>query len=622
MPITIKSSLMQYRDSNGDYVGVDAVSERTTAEYLSAIEDKGETTLDSIPEDYTTLNNEVEDLKSALNNVGIDVLPLYKGKVSIVDGEYSYNTSNNYTMYLPDTYGLCVKAGDMIVVTPFENTTLSGYIIYANKVQLFSKKDYISGYVFQQDYDNIVINVGSSTSIANSNPNTGKITVYRISKTKYIDILKKKIAYLDDKQKLTNLFDGLYSNQQYDASTGDAGVNNSAKYVSGINPISVSSGDVITFADFPIVFKYIYVLYYGANGFISYKTIGYASGLPYSVTIPSGTTYFRFEISFENATDASEVPIIGIYKNSILGINGETSNIGLEMLGSSRIPNDRYISDLTFIGQYLCCFSSSNDAHTEYGPLEIMSVDFEHYALTSYKALFHNFGHCNTVDYCEETDTLILGNGGNSSNTEPNQIYIIKDATSSILGAEQSTNISLANVALVIDINDAGLDWGKQLNVCWAYANHGRHDLAFAISNSGNIQTIRLILLGRGQNELDYGTIIAAEDDEFNGTFSILNTWTRAYESSIANQGTQYYKGHLYEAYGHGKIAFDKMTLLNDGSTHSNFVTNPVFDGTGTEVWFDPEGCAIKDGVLFSGTMEVQSGSYPYELRKIGMFHI
>lgn len=67
MPITIKSSLMQYRDSNGDYVGVDAVSERTTAEYLSAIEEKGETTLESIPEDYTVLSDDVENLKGAFD---------------------------------------------------------------------------------------------------------------------------------------------------------------------------------------------------------------------------------------------------------------------------------------------------------------------------------------------------------------------------------------------------------------------------------------------------------------------------------------------------------------------------------------------------------------------------
>ena len=290
------------------------------------------------------------------------------------------------------------------------------------------------------------------------------------------------------------------------------------------------------------------------------------------------------------------------------------------MFGASQIPNSIFASDLTFIDQYLCVFGSSSDDHTDYGPLEIMSVDFDNYTLTSYKTLHHNFGHCNTVDYCKETDTLILGNGGQTSNTEHNQIYIIKDATTSIINAAQDDNISLSSVALVIDINNAGLDWGKQLNVCWAYANHGKHDLAFAISNNGITQTIRLILLGRGQNELDYGTIVSAEDDEFNGTFSIVNEWTRAYNASIANQGTQYYKGHLYEAYGHRKIAFDKMTLLDDGSIRSEFITNPVFDGTGAEIQFDPEGCAIKNGLMFSGTMEIQGGSYPYNLRKISMF--
>lgn len=68
MPITIKSSRMQYRKSNGDYVGVDAVSERKTAEMIADIEEKGEETIDSIPSDYTTLSNDVRYLKSATGN--------------------------------------------------------------------------------------------------------------------------------------------------------------------------------------------------------------------------------------------------------------------------------------------------------------------------------------------------------------------------------------------------------------------------------------------------------------------------------------------------------------------------------------------------------------------------
>ena len=89
MPITIKSSRMQYRKSNGDYVGVDAVSERKTSEYVSDIESTGSATQsaieqtastardaidtkaqqarDSIPSDYTTLSDDVSDLKSAIN---------------------------------------------------------------------------------------------------------------------------------------------------------------------------------------------------------------------------------------------------------------------------------------------------------------------------------------------------------------------------------------------------------------------------------------------------------------------------------------------------------------------------------------------------------------------------
>ena len=74
MPITIKAANVKYKDSSGNYVGVNSVSDNTTAEQIAqietaasvqkdAIEDKGEEVLASIPSDYTALSEEVDTLK-------------------------------------------------------------------------------------------------------------------------------------------------------------------------------------------------------------------------------------------------------------------------------------------------------------------------------------------------------------------------------------------------------------------------------------------------------------------------------------------------------------------------------------------------------------------------------
>lgn len=82
MPYTIKSANMKYKNNNGEYVGINAISDNTTDDQIAAIESagassaatqeaaieaKGEEVLESIPQDYTTLSAEVTDLKNDLN---------------------------------------------------------------------------------------------------------------------------------------------------------------------------------------------------------------------------------------------------------------------------------------------------------------------------------------------------------------------------------------------------------------------------------------------------------------------------------------------------------------------------------------------------------------------------
>lgn len=70
MPITIHTNKLQVKNSNGEYDIIDAVSDTTVAEHLAAVESaiqtKGAETLASIPESYTNLSNDIDELKNAL----------------------------------------------------------------------------------------------------------------------------------------------------------------------------------------------------------------------------------------------------------------------------------------------------------------------------------------------------------------------------------------------------------------------------------------------------------------------------------------------------------------------------------------------------------------------------
>ena len=70
MPITIKSTELKYKNpSTGQYQGIDAVAERTTSEQCALIEAKGAETIASIPSDYTTLSDTVDDLTSDVSDL-------------------------------------------------------------------------------------------------------------------------------------------------------------------------------------------------------------------------------------------------------------------------------------------------------------------------------------------------------------------------------------------------------------------------------------------------------------------------------------------------------------------------------------------------------------------------
>lgn len=86
MPVTIKSAYIKYKDSLGQYVGIDSVAETSTAEQVAAIEAKGEEVLESIPADYS-------ELSEAVTNPDTNTLfaaDAEEGQIIVADGNGSW----------------------------------------------------------------------------------------------------------------------------------------------------------------------------------------------------------------------------------------------------------------------------------------------------------------------------------------------------------------------------------------------------------------------------------------------------------------------------------------------------------------------------------------------------
>ena len=127
MSVTIKSANLKYKNQQGEYVGVNSISDNSTAEQLAAIasagstqlstigtagwtqinaiEDKGAETLASIPDDYTTLSENVTELKSAIDSINDSIFEQYNlsikqtDKLNISPSTGYWNLNNNCSAY-------------------------------------------------------------------------------------------------------------------------------------------------------------------------------------------------------------------------------------------------------------------------------------------------------------------------------------------------------------------------------------------------------------------------------------------------------------------------------------------------------------------------------------------
>ena len=275
-------------------------------------------------------------------------------------------------------------------------------------------------------------------------------------------------------------------------------------------------------------------------------------------------------------------------------------------------------SDYTVVGDMFLSFSSGDDELAANGQIRVVTYgDGFDRPKTDIATMYHRLGHCNTVDYNEENDCLILGNGSGSYSLA-GKIYIIPRFRSLIESGEfysPDTPLTLDNSnAIVIDCSSYGL--GSKFNVIWGERNLTKNNIAYLITakygtktpqtDGGDNGTIRRLLLGTGTNQLPYGSFTPAGDDEFNGTFAILDVYTQpgtTYEN--ANQGSCYFNGRIYACIGHDSEWVWVMDL--DSHTHRIWYDEykqRSFNDDGTvmgDTQANTTGICYHDGYFFIG---------------------
>lgn len=217
-------------------------------------------------------------------------------------------------------------------------------------------------------------------------------------------------------------------------------------------------------------------------------------------------------------------------------------------------------------------------------------------------------GHVNTIDYDVDNDCLLIGNGGGSSSTQPNRIYVFNKASS-------YRNYVMANKNMItIDVSKD--DWGKQLNCIWintdlicCITNYEKNNMeAYAVGNpnmiNGNTRSfIRIVQLGKGIMDLGNGELLNVGENEYNGTYRVLKTYERPYGKGKANNDCMWYENQIWERWNeistYGFNIFITELSDQDDSAPISEITIPFITKEGEPLSAEGEGICYYNGYIY-----------------------
>lgn len=260
-------------------------------------------------------------------------------------------------------------------------------------------------------------------------------------------------------------------------------------------------------------------------------------------------------------------------------------------------------SSITFVGDKLWKFNPSEDDNSTQVQASRFSIDFDAGKVTLDKSLKINWGHVNTLNYCDENDSLVFSNGNiGDTNARSKKFYVLEKFTTK--STQSSIDIS---ECIEFDVSTLGIENSKGLSValqpCWGENNDYRYNIIYLLWNDGNKKMISKILLGQGSNNLGTGILIGGKSkSEFNGTMKLLKTYQgHAYTDHECTQDATWAYGFLFEGIGHDGFWYDKIKLNEADSTFSKTSFQERFFASDGNLYNTvTNGITVKNGFLFS----------------------
>ena len=197
---------------------------------------------------------------------------------------------------------------------------------------------------------------------------------------------------------------------------------------------------------------------------------------------------------------------------------------------------------------------------------------------------------------------MILGNGSQNTIEDIGEIYIIQNFKS-IKDKENNTELPLREYVTTISLT--GYNYGYKANVIWGESNGGRGDICYLITS--DMRYIRKLQLGKGNNNLGLGQFSSVEENKFNGSFRVIQTWENDNSNIEQLQDAQFYNGKIYAGFGHYGNTIKEIELLEDGDINVTTWKELLYDEKG-EVLTDrySQGiCILNNKMYFSNAKTV-----------------
>lgn len=145
-----------------------------------------------------------------------------------------------------------------------------------------------------------------------------------------------------------------------------------------------------------------------------------------------------------------------------------------------------------------------------------------------------------SVDYNNEINCLIVGNGSSSYVSGQSHLYLFYESSTWF---DDATEITMSNCGDYTMVDVSAL--GDKSYAFWAYENPDNNMIYVSINM---FKDIYLVQLGKGTENLGSGTYASASTDKFNGSYRVLKHWEQEnfITGEYGNHGGQAYNGRLY----------------------------------------------------------------------------